>query len=436
MKKLSMLFGLAAILSACGGGSSSPQAASAPPVVAVALESDLAPAALMSRPDDGSVAEAAPQGGSPAGPDDFTLRDYAPAAMNEPVSAALALHILYVSPTGSDANPGTRERPFRSLGRAAKATRPGSKVLVAPGEYAGGFRTNVSGSAGERIVFLSTSKWGARITPPRDSPNNTAWDNRGSYVDIIGFEVDGSTWQGGKIWTHGIYSGGSYGSIRNNHVHHIAQAAQCTRAGGSAIGVDSYYHGVKADVVANLVHDIGPAGCRYIQGIYVSTSGRITNNVVYRVAEAGIHLWHDANSVIITNNTVTQSNTGIIIGGGNFYFFSGPNDHTAVYSNIVYDNKMGISEQGQTGRNNSYRNNLVYQNATYNWRLQNGLTHTGTVSAAPLFLDNSRAATPSLKLSAGSPAVGRATPEYADSIDFAGRPRDAQAGYDIGALQH
>lgn len=67
------------------------------------------------------------------------------------------------------------------------------------------------------------------------------------------------------------------------------------------------------------------------------------NNVVYRVAETGIHLWHDARNVIITNNTVTTSNTGIVVGGGNFYFVSGPNDHTAVYSNIVYDNKMAIS---------------------------------------------------------------------------------------------
>ncbi|UUZ54449.1 hypothetical protein LP419_39895 [Massilia sp. H-1] len=31
-----------------------------------------------------------------------------------------------------------------------------------------------------------------------------------------------------------------------------------------------------------------------MQGIYVSTSGRVKNNVVYRVAEGGIHLWHDA----------------------------------------------------------------------------------------------------------------------------------------------
>ena len=102
----------------------------------------------------------------------------------------------------------------------------------------------------------------------------------------------------------------------------------------------------------------------------------------------------------------------------------------------ILPSEVQTNWMGKTGRNNTYRNNLVYQNARYDWQLKNGLTHTGTVSSAPLFVDNSRAASPSLKLSASSPAVGRATPTHAESTDFAGRPRDARAGYDIGALQH
>ena len=351
-------------------------------------------------------------------------------------TAAVPFHLLYVAPGGADSNPGTRSRPFRSLIRAAHAAREGSKVLVAPGVYTGGFRTNASGTAGARILYVSTTKWGAKIVPPSNSTNKAAWDNRGSHVDIVGFEVDGRAQQSGQVWKLGIYNGGSHVAIRNNRVHHIARTAQCTRGGGAAINVDSYYRGVHASVISNLVHDIGPAGCRYVHGIYVSTSARVQNNVVYRVAEGGIHMWHDANNVIVTNNTVTGANTGIIIGGGDYYHRKGPNDHTAVYSNIVYDNRMGISEQGQTGRNNSYRNNLVFQNSVYDWRLQNGVEHKDTVSSAPLFVENARSSNPSLRLSTSSPAIGRATPTYAESTDFAGRPRDARSGYDIGALQH
>ena len=78
----------------------------------------------------------------------------------------------------------------------------------------------------------------------------------------------------------------------------------------------------------------------------------LRNNIVYRVAEAGIHLWHDANNVVIVNNTVAGSNTGIVVGGGDYYYTRGPNDHTYVFNNIVFDNKMGIFEQGATGKPN------------------------------------------------------------------------------------
>lgn len=337
---------------------------------------------------------------------------------------------LYVSPNGNDANSGTATAPFRTLARAARSTRPSTTVFVAPGTYAGGFKTTIHGSASARIYYVSTTKWGAKIV--KSGSAKTAWDNRGNYVDIIGFQVDGT----GSIWTGGIYNGGSYDAIRANWVHHIAKGVACTSAGGSAIGVDSYYRGVAGDVVGNLVNDIGPAGCRYVQGIYISTTGTVKNNVVYRVAEGAIHLWHDARSVIITNNTVTTSNTGIIVGGGDYYFTTGPSNYNRVYNNIVFDNKMGISEQGKTGTSNTYRNNLVYQNTTYNWKLNNGLTHSGTVTSHPLFVSYTRTGTPDLRLTSSSPAIGRGTSTDALTYDFLERPRTAATGYDIGAYQH
>ena len=289
----------------------------------------------------------------------------------------------YVAPTGSDGADGSENKPFKTIVRASRAARPNSCISVAPGTYEGGFKTVASGTAEARIRYVSSTKWAARLVPPANSQNDTAWDNRGSYVDIVGFEVDGSVSQSGTKWTHGIYFGGSYGLIANNHVHHLAQTVSCTSAGGSAIGVDSYYHGVHNDVIGNLVHDIGPAGCRFIQGIYVSTSGSVKNNVVYRVSEAAIHLWHDAANVIISHNTVSASHTGIIVGGGDFYHTAGPNDDTAVFNNIVYDNTYGISEQGKTGLHNTYRNNLVFHNPAADWSLQHGLTPEASITASP-----------------------------------------------------
>ena len=354
------------------------------------------------------------------------------------VSIPATANNLYVSPNGSDSAAGTKAAPLKTLaGAAKKATKAGTTVFVAPGSYAGGFQTTASGTASARIYWVSTTKGGARIVPPSSSSKDVAWDNRGNYVSIIGFDVDGTNAGSGTKWVQGIYTGGSYGMIADNHVHNIAQNVPCTSNGGSAIGVDSYYHGVMTDVIGNVVNDIGPAGCTYVQGIYVSTSGTIKNNLVYRVAEAAIHLWHDATNVIITNNTVTNSGYGIIVGGGDFYFTSAGANNVFVANNIAYANRYGISEQGKTGTANKYQNNLVYQNSTYNISLRNGLKDTGTVSANPLFMAYSAtAAAPNFHITSSSPAVGRGIATNAYPTDLDGKVRNASTGYDIGAYQH
>ena len=456
----------AVLLTACGGSvdadpAASPQAPLQTAGVLVSSESTAAPQAAQDavqvqtgaqRAQEVAVAEPSAadfQLGGYAADGDASAQAAASVAANgtrsvilgeDSLAAAVVpatTYKIYVAPGGKDTAAGTTAATaVKTLARAAQlATRAGTTVFVAPGTYAGGIKTTASGSASARIYWVSTTKAGAKIVPPASSSNNNAWDNRGNYVSIIGFDIDGRVSQAGTKWLHGIYSAGSYDQILENRVHHIANAVPCNGAGGSAIGVDSYYHGVQSDVIGNQVYDIGPAGCKYIQGIYVSTSGSVKNNVVTRVSEAAIHLWHDATNVIITNNTVTASNTGIIVGSGDTYYLTTGNDYTAVYNNIVYDNKYGISEQGKTGVHNTYRNNLVYQN-TYNWTLKNGLSHSATVSSAPYFVSYVRNGTSNFKPSASSPAIGRGTSANAYPTDIDGRARNASTGYDIGAYQH
>lgn len=405
-----------------------------------AFEEEIAPVAHTSCGSAdvaGSASEIARDGDGPT-PDPAEMpggpRETAPAGTTPPPPET---HLeFYVATDGSDDNPGSRTAPFKTIAHAARLATPNTTVYVAPGTYEGGFKTTSSGTATGRISYRSTTRWGAKIIPPARSRSHTAWDNRGSHVDIIGFEVDGTDVRDGTKWTHGIYNGGSFASVRDNHVHHIATSVPCTSAGGSAIGVDSYYHGIRSDVIGNVVHDIGPPGCRFVQGIYVSTSGIVQNNVVHRVSGAAIHLWHDATNVIITNNTVSASESGIIVGGGDFYHTSGPNDHTVVSNNIVYNNKYGISEQGRTGEHNTYRNNLLFRNTAYDWRLRNGLTPTATVNADPKFVNDTRAGVPDFHLSPNSPAIGGGTASDAPSLDIEGKPRTPATGYDIGAYQH
>ena len=336
--------------------------------------------------------------GFPAGPPDFALAGYAA----PPPLAATALN-YYVAPSGIDSAPGSRDAPFRTLARAAAVVgskaaatasagdAQGLTVWVAPGTYQGGFRTTASGDAApsDRIYYVSTKKWGARIVPPATRGSKSAWDNRGSYVSIVGFDVDGRKRGNGAAWRYGLYSGGSHTHFHGNKVHHIAMAVPCTSAGGAAIGVDSYYKGVKGEVIDNVVHDIGRAGCRFVQGIYISTSAVVKNNVVSRVAAAGIHLWHDANDVVVTNNTVSWSTHGIIVGGGDFYWRTIGADNVRLHGNVLHDNVYGVSEAGKTGCNNVYTDNQAFKN-TYNWSLKPCVTNTGAANAGPLLAGRSR----------------------------------------------
>jgi hypothetical protein len=342
---------------------------------------------------------------------------------------------LWIAPDGLDSNPGTRAAPLRSLARAAQLVTPGTTVNVQPGTYQGGFHTTISGLPNARIVFRSTERWQARIVPPAVSSSTMAWDNRASYIDIQGFEVDGSGHRSGQAWTTGIYSGGAYNRITASHVHDIATAQPCTSTRGAGIGVDGAYNGIYAEVAGNSVHDVGLPGCRQVQGIRVGTPGSVRNNIVYRAAGAAIGLGTDARKVVVVNNTVTASSTGILV-GGDADGGAEASDHIYVLNNIVFDNREGIAEQGRTGKHNSYRNNLVSGNGDSNWRLASGRRHSGTVVAAPGFLGYTRSGTPDFRLAADSPAIGMGLEHGANGPDFYGKIRSQADVVDIGACQY
>ncbi|MCP3144994.1 right-handed parallel beta-helix repeat-containing protein [Pyxidicoccus xibeiensis] len=352
-------------------------------------------------------------------------------------AADAAVNHLHVATTGSDtAGNGSSGSPYRTILKASQVATPGAIIHVAPGTYSGGFLTTASGNATERISYVSdidpVTKARARIVPPNSTvTTGSIWENRGSYVDIDGFEIDGT----GTKMPNGLINQGSYVTVKNNHVHHViyGPGQLCNGSGGSGINIHDYdIPGLMTGTVVtgNTVHDIGYT-CSKIQNIYISTRATVTNNLSYNnPGGGGIHLWHDAHQVTIANNTVTNTWMGIIVGGGGYYETSGPADYVVVSNNIVYDNDYGVSLQGQTGSHNTYTNNLVYQNSVYNF--SPGLIHTGTVAAAPQFVNP---AAGNFRLAPGSPAIDAGSPTYAPSIDLDGKARPAGAGYDIGAYE-
>lgn len=319
---------------------------------------------------------------------------------------------LYVAPGGDDANPGTRDAPLRTIGAAARAAAAladaaaGTTVHVAPGFYPENVETTASGRAGARVRYVSTVKWGARIV---GAGTEAVWVNHGRHVEIAGFDLSGS----GRI---GILNHGSWVRMSGNHVHDLAMSGGCTGNGGGGI-VNGNYKGSHGEIIGNVVHDIGvPGACSGVHGIYYSNlRGKIHNNIVYRASAWGIHLWHAADQVSITNNTVFANGSdkvggGIIVGTGDSpggVTLTG----TRIARNIVVHNPHGSIVQycdpGQAciGAGNVVANNVVYGNGL-DIKMRVG-KDTGTIRNDPLFVDFRPDGTGNYRLRLGSPAIGR-----------------------------
>jgi hypothetical protein len=347
--------------------------------------------------------------------------------------SAMAATNIYVSPTGSDSNPGTQAAPVKTITRADALASAGSTIHVAAGTYyvsapslgSVGIKTTKSGTATARIRFVSDVKWGAKIVV---SGTGITWDSTGNYVDIDGFQITGS----GR---HGILAAGAYLTFKNNYIHDLTISGGCNGSGGAAI--DTY--GTVGNVVIdrNIVRNIGYrliGACNTVQGIYIANANNVvTNNIVSGVAAVGIQQWHGATASTIVNNTTFHNKIGILLGQGDAGTTTG-SANNYVANNIVYDNvTYGIIEGGLMGGNNSYANNLVARSGT-SWKVKG--TVTGSISSDPLFKSYLANGSGDYRVYSSSPAIDRGTSIKAPTIDFAGVARPRGAAVDVGAYEY
>lgn len=376
-----------------------------------------------------------------------TARSLADSSKSADASVAVTVNAqtggqYYISPNGSDSADGSAGHPWKTFSRADSSVRPGDTVHVAVGSYNldnetnGRLKTTASGTASARIRWISDQKWGASLTASVTG-NSAVWWTQGDYVDIQGFDISGA----GVL---GIYNEGSHTRMIANHVHDLAHGAGCPAFGGAGI-VDANPAATGDDILGNWVHDVGDYNfvCQRIHGIYHSNQGgHIYNNVTFHNQGWGIHLWHAATAVTISNNTVFGNGYGgIIIGAvsGEFPGGSGVNDNTLVTNNIVFRNGLrsdaqgyGIEEYGDIGHNNHYINNLVSQNGPADFNLTN--PPQGTINANPLFINYQDNGSGDYHLQAGSPAIGAGTAQGQPAVDYDNGARP-QGGDDLGAYQ-
>jgi hypothetical protein len=325
--------------------------------------------------------------------------------------------VRFVAPSGSDTNPGTAARPWRSISKALSAAAPGDRVLVRAGTYTGteGVGPSCGGSVGPCVYGSPKGTASAPITVeayPGERPVIAAMVSLPSpqWFRFSGFVIDGAQAPAGA---EGVSLGNTSGAAPSHVELSYNEIRNFGRSGGShkSQGI-LHFSGTDTALVGNRIHHIG-SQTFYDHGIYMKAGRRVVvaNNVISDITGGyGLHIWGDFDSSWVINNTVYgAAASGFIIGGNSD---RGYPDRVVTANNILAgQSASGDGQQGyaakeyQPGSGNSTRHNLGWANArSAPWQLS-AAGPSDNRTADPRFAN---AGARDLRPRGGSPAINSA----------------------------
>ncbi|WEK51587.1 MAG: right-handed parallel beta-helix repeat-containing protein [Candidatus Kaistia colombiensis] len=237
------------------------------------------------------------------------------------VMPATALE-LYVSTSGSDADPGTIDRPYRTISKAAAAARPGTDIFVRGGRYDGVVRIYNDGSASKPIRLQPYQREKVVIDGATTKTDTDLVLISANHVIFRNFEVVNATRTGICAWgTHGVH-------IVNNTIQGSVRGA--IWVGHSAAGKSSQ-NLVEGNVArANAIINSSRTrmkGWPVTIAVAVSDHTVVRNNIVYQNFGEGIGVL-SSRGVTIQSNRVFDNYSVMI------YLDNAP--ATVVKNNVVY----------------------------------------------------------------------------------------------------
>jgi hypothetical protein len=400
------------------------------------------------------------------------------------LAPAVATHAAtyYVATTGNNTNPGTEDRPWRTIGKAVDTMIAGDTTYVRGGTYntETTIRFKRSGTASAPIKLLNYPGENPVIDWIDQQSSDQLLVQHGSgqnvavgYLTIEGFEIKNG-WVGFKFYSlHNSI-------IRKNWIHD--NVSQGINGGGghhnlfdrNIINHNGTFAGCAAD----------PAKCNQSHGIYINGQFyTITNNLIYDNLAYGIQQngastavytsakypspdFAGANDWLIANNTFAYQNhrSGIVVWGS-------LTTNTRIENNIFHENSQavvaanGVRFVGTGAPGVTIRNNHAYATSPGGTVFIEGNAVEGTgytqsgnvVNISPPGFVNAPAtlpASPNFALTARSPAIDKGLPPSDETpsetvrtafddalftarrIDFAGTARPKGRAYDIGAYEY
>jgi hypothetical protein len=264
----------------------------------------------------------------------------------------VAAGAVYVATTGHDANGGTLDRPFRTIGRAVQALGPGSTLYVRGGTYVENLRNPSikAGTASARVVVKAY---------PGERPvlQGLLWLKGASYWTIDGLNV---TWGSGNgSGDHMVKLTGGTGWVLQNSELWGARSYAALFVGGEP----SDWR-----VLGNCIHDtIATNDTNQDHNIYVNSglgagAGYIERNLIFnapngrniKLGGSGTSSSEGSANVTIRSNTLYGASQSISLSGGT--------RNTLIEWNVIVRATGGalIRAYELGGSGNVVRNNLGY----------------------------------------------------------------------------
>ena len=338
--------------------------------------------------------------------------------------------ILFVSPSGSDSNPGTLSAPWQTPQKAANSATVGQTVCFRGGSYpqtvTSGYQQTInnSGSQGNPIVFTnypgevavihgSTRINGSYLTF-RGTPQTTGSCDA---INQCGLVFEGS--QGYNV--DGIDICCATTSNPNFVLFDHVEIRKATYHAGI------YEEGCNNTIVGSYVHDNGAFNANRSEdnGIYwsvtpsgCSNGGLIANNLVENNYSKGIQLYDGGSATSPANVTVTE-NTSVNNGAQGAVVWG---DHNVFVNNILYNNNnlSGGAAAGAQGGLYAGLANFLDHNLTFDpagnsgWDNPAGCCIINNKQVDPLFLSPSGL---DWHILTSSPAIGFSNMSYIQTVD-------------------